>query len=85
MNGHELHCRKWDTSKVWNIIGRHQTERLYSEMQMAIAAGQIVPVVYVDLDEDEEAKILASMDPLSSMAITDSRAPKACCAWARLA
>jgi hypothetical protein len=42
--------------------------------ELAIAAGQIVPVVYVDLDEDEEAKILASMDPLSSMAITDSAA-----------
>jgi len=42
--------------------------------ELAIAAGQKVPVVYVDLDEDEEAKILASMDPLSSMAITDSAA-----------
>ena len=42
--------------------------------ELAIAAGQKVPVVYVDLDEDEEAKILASMDPLSSMAITNSDA-----------
>ncbi len=30
-----------------------------------------IPVVYVDLDEDEERLILASLDPLSAMAITD--------------
>lgn len=30
-----------------------------------------VPVVYVDLDEDEERLILASLDPLAGMAVTD--------------
>lgn len=30
-----------------------------------------VPVVYVDLSEDEEALILATLDPLSAMAATD--------------
>ncbi len=30
-----------------------------------------IPVVYVDLDEDEERLILASLDPLSAMATTD--------------
>lgn len=30
-----------------------------------------IPVVYVDLDEDEERLILASLDPLSAMAATD--------------
>jgi DNA modification methylase len=30
-----------------------------------------VPVVYVELDEEEERLILASLDPLASMAVTD--------------
>lgn len=30
-----------------------------------------IPVVYVDLDEDEEALVLASLDPLAAMAATD--------------
>lgn len=30
-----------------------------------------IPVVYVDLDEQEEALILATLDPLSAMAATD--------------
>src|SRR5690606_36268732 len=30
-----------------------------------------LPVVYVDLDEDEEKKILASLDPLAAMAGVD--------------
>ena len=33
-----------------------------------------VPVVYVDLDPDEEALILASLDPLAAMAEADSAA-----------
>ena len=31
-----------------------------------------VPVVYVDLSEDEERAVLATIDPLSAMAATDS-------------
>ena len=45
--------------------------------ELAIARGEPVPVVYVDLDEEEEAKILASLDPLSTMAVTDSGALEA--------
>ena len=33
-----------------------------------------IPVVYVDLDEDEERLILASLDPLSALATTDAEA-----------
>lgn len=39
---------------------------------MAISHEEIeVPVVYVDLSEDEEALVLASIDPLAAMAVTD--------------
>jgi DNA modification methylase len=38
---------------------------------LAIAAGERVPVVYVDLSEQEEDLILATLDPLSAMAVTD--------------
>lgn len=31
-----------------------------------------IPVVYVDLDESEEALILATLDPLGAMALTDA-------------
>jgi hypothetical protein len=36
--------------------------------------GYLVPVVYVDLDEAEEALILATLDPLSALAGTDAAA-----------
>lgn len=38
---------------------------------LAISAGEQVPVVFVDLDEQEEALILATLDPLGAMAVTD--------------
>lgn len=31
-----------------------------------------IPVVYVDLDEDEEALVLATIDPLAALAVTDA-------------
>jgi DNA modification methylase len=33
-----------------------------------------VPVVYVDLSDEEEAKILATLDPLGTLAVTDNEA-----------
>lgn len=38
----------------------------------AIKNGEQVPVVYVDLTEDEESLILATIDPISAMAETNS-------------
>src|SRR6185503_7929889 len=39
----------------------------------AITKGEkSVPVTYVDLNEDEEALVLASLDPIASLAATDS-------------
>ena len=39
---------------------------------MAISAGQpTIPVTYVDLSEEEEALVLATLDPLGAMAVAD--------------
>ena len=38
---------------------------------LAISKGEKVPVVYIDVSEDEERLILATIDPLSAMAGTD--------------
>jgi len=44
-------------------------------VSLAISRGeQTIPVVYVDLDEAEEALVLASLDPLAAMAVTDEDA-----------
>ena len=43
----------------------------HARVALAISAGERVPVVYVDLSEKEEALILATFDPLNSMAVTD--------------
>ncbi len=43
----------------------------HARVAMAITAGERVPVVYVDLSEEEEALILATLDPLAAMAVTD--------------
>ena len=38
---------------------------------MAVAAGEWVPVLYVDLTEEEEALVLATLDPISAQAEKD--------------
>ena len=43
----------------------------HARVTLAMSAGQRVPVVYVDLNEDEEALIIAALDPLSAMAVAD--------------
>lgn len=48
-----------------NVIDGHL------RVSMALARGSTVPVVYVDLTEDEEKVILASLDPIAGMAQTD--------------
>lgn len=46
----------------------------HARINLAIAAKERVPVVYVDLSDKEEALILASLDPLSAMAETNREA-----------
>jgi hypothetical protein len=43
----------------------------HARVAMAISAGEQVPILYVDLSEEEEALIIASLDPLSTMAVAD--------------
>ncbi len=38
---------------------------------LAISAGEKLPITYVDLSPDEEATVLATLDPLSAMASAD--------------
>lgn len=44
---------------------------------IAVARDETVPVVYVDLSEAEEKLVLASMDPITGMAVTDDGQLKA--------
>lgn len=53
--------------RTGNLIDGHL------RVELAIARGEpSVPVVFVDLSDDEEALVLASLDPLAGMAVTDT-------------
>jgi ParB-like chromosome segregation protein Spo0J len=60
---------------VQDVIVNQQTGHVvdgHARVAIAISRQEpSVPVVYVDLSEDEEALILATLDPLSAMAATD--------------
>jgi ParB-like chromosome segregation protein Spo0J len=60
---------------VQSVIINQRTGRLvdgHLRCQVAARNGdKTIPVVYVDLDEAEEALVLASIDPLAAMAATD--------------
>ena len=63
------------TSPLWN--GSQNVETMVDGHMRAIAAlrqgdDTDVPVVYVDLDPQEEALILAVLDPIGAMATTDA-------------
>lgn len=61
---------------VQDIIVNQRTGNVvdgHLRASLAISKGEAtVPVVYVDLDEHEERLILATIDPLSAMAATDT-------------
>lgn len=61
---------------VQNVIVNERTGYVvdgHARISLALRDGQpSVPVTYVDLSEDEEALILATLDPLSAMAGADS-------------
>jgi hypothetical protein len=46
----------------------------HARVEQAAARGESVPVVYVDLSEQEEALVLATFDPLGAMASVDAKA-----------
>lgn len=61
---------------VQNVLVNKRTGRVldgHLRVGEAIARGEsAVPVTYVDLPEDEERLVLASLDPIASLAVTDS-------------
>lgn len=63
---------------VQNVIWNQRTGRLvdgHLRVKLAFQSGQAtIPVTVVDLSDDEEALILATIDPLSAMAETDGEA-----------
>lgn len=57
------------------IVNRRTGNVVDGHLRASLAIGrgeQSVPVVYVDLDEHEERLILATIDPLAGMAVTDT-------------
>jgi ParB-like chromosome segregation protein Spo0J len=60
---------------VAQVIVNQRTGHLvdgHLRVEEALSHGQpTIPVVYVDLSEDEERLVLASLDPLAAMATTD--------------
>lgn len=60
---------------VQDVIVNQRTGHVvdgHLRVSLAISRGEpSMPVVYVDLSESEEALVLASLDPLAAMAITD--------------
>lgn len=61
---------------VQNVIVNQRTGHLvdgHLRVSLALRTKQpTIPVVYVDLDEAEEALVLATLDPLSALAATDA-------------
>jgi DNA modification methylase len=65
-----------DVGVVQNVLANERTGFLldgHLRVMEALKAGQpTIPVTWVDLSEDEEALILATLDPLAAMAGTDA-------------
>ncbi len=56
------------------LVNRRTGHVVDGHLRVALAIGQeapTVPVLYVDLEPEEEALVLASLDPLAAMASTD--------------
>ncbi len=60
---------------VQDVVVNQRTGHIvdgHLRVSLAISRGEAeIPVVYVDLDETEEALVLASLDPLAGLAATD--------------
>lgn len=74
---------------VQDVVVNRRTGRLvdgHLRVDLARARGEpSVPVVFVELDPDEEALVLASLDPLAGMATADSEKLAALLADAKVA
>jgi hypothetical protein len=62
---------------VQNVVVNERSGKMidgHLRAQMAISSGQpTVPITYVDLSDDEEALILATIDPVTGLAGTDQK------------
>ena len=62
---------------VQQVIVNQRTGNLvdgHLRCQLAAREGnEIIPVVYVDISEDEEAMILATLDPIAGLAVADKQ------------
>lgn len=66
-----------DVGWVQEVIVNKRTGVLvdgHARVEIAAARGESVPVKYVDLSDGEEALILATLDPISALAETDTDA-----------
>lgn len=61
----------WVQSVIVNRTTGHVVDG-HARIEEAISAGARVPVVYVELSEEEEALVLATLDPIGAMATTDT-------------
>jgi len=62
---------------VQNIVVNRRTGRMidgHLRVEIAAAKGESVPVTEVDLSEEEEAYILATLDPITGLAVTNEQA-----------
>jgi len=58
------------------IVNRRTGNLIDGHLRCQLAAregAQTIPVVYVDVSEDEEALVLATLDPIAAMAATDKQ------------
>ncbi len=72
----KMHLLEYSTRSGWvqSVIVNKRTGFVldgHLRVALAITAGERVPVVFVDLSEEEESLILATLDPLAAMAVTD--------------
>ena len=62
---------------VQNVVVNERSGKMidgHLRVQMAISSGQpTVPITYVDLSDEEEALILATIDPVTGLAGTDQK------------
>lgn len=62
---------------VQNVVVNQRTGKMidgHLRVEIAAARNEDVPVTLVDLDEDEEAYVLATLDPIAALATTNDAA-----------
>jgi len=66
-----------DIGVVQGVLVSKRSGRIldgHARVEIAVEAGEKVPVTYIDVSEDEERKILATFDSSGGMAISDEMA-----------